>query len=98
VRPTELADMDRAAAIVESVVGTTPSRHTDDVGLLSVPVDDEDAFTAVVMRLKQEQIRVTELALRLASLDEVFLALTGHDAQERGDLDARERGNLEEES
>jgi oleandomycin transport system ATP-binding protein len=98
VRPTELTDLDRAAAIVESVVGTTPSRHTDDVGLLSVPVDDEDAFTAVVMRLKQEQIRVTELALRLASLDEVFLALTGHDAQERGDLDARERGNLEEES
>ena len=85
VRPTELADLDRVAAIVESVVGTPPSRHADDAGLLSIPVDDEDAFPAVVQRLKQEQIRVTELALRLASLDEVFLALTGHDAQERDD-------------
>jgi oleandomycin transport system ATP-binding protein len=85
VRPTELADLDRVAAIVESVVGSAPSRHADDAGLLSIPVDDEDAFPAVVHRLKQEQIRVTELALRLASLDEVFLALTGHDAQERDD-------------
>ena len=85
VRPTELTDLDRVSAIVESVVGVKPSGHADDAGLLSVPVDDEDAFPAVVQRLKQEQIRVTELALRLASLDEVFLALTGHDAQERGD-------------
>jgi oleandomycin transport system ATP-binding protein len=85
VRPTELTDLDRVSAIVESVVGMKPSGHADDAGLLSVPVDDEDAFPAVVQRLKQEQIRVTELALRLASLDEVFLALTGHDAQERGD-------------
>ena len=85
VRPTELSDLDRVSAIVESVVGVKPSGHADDAGLLSVPVDDEDAFPAVVQRLKQEQIRVTELALRLASLDEVFLALTGHDAQERGD-------------
>jgi len=83
VRPTELVDMDRISAIVESVVGVKPSGHADDVGLLSVPVDDEDAFPAVVQRLKQERIRVTELALRLASLDEVFLALTGHGAPER---------------
>jgi oleandomycin transport system ATP-binding protein len=85
VRPMELADLDRVGAIVESVVGVAPSRHADDAGLLSVPVDDEDAFAAVVMRLKEENIRVTELALRLASLDEVFMALTGHDAQERGE-------------
>jgi oleandomycin transport system ATP-binding protein len=83
VRPAELEDLDRIAAIVESAVGAAPSRHADDAGLLSVPVDDEDAFPAVVMRLKQERIPVTELALRLASLDEVFMALTGHDAQER---------------
>ena len=28
--------------------------------------------------------RVTELALRLASLDEIFMALTGHAAEEGG--------------
>ena len=35
--------------------------------------------------LQAERIEVTELALRLASLDEVFMALTGHTAAEDGD-------------
>jgi hypothetical protein len=63
-------------------VGQTPSRHPDDPGLLSVPVDDAEALPTVVRRLHEDGIAVTELALRLASLDEVFLALTGHPAQE----------------
>jgi oleandomycin transport system ATP-binding protein len=54
----------------------------DDPGLLSVPVEDEEALPTVVARLREERIGVTELALRLASLDEVFLALTGHAAEE----------------
>ena len=36
----------------------------------------------VVHRLGEQELAVTELALRLASLDEVFLALTGHGAEE----------------
>jgi len=36
----------------------------------------------VVGRLEAGQVEVTELALRLASLDEVFMALTGHTAEE----------------
>ena len=47
-------------------------------GLLSVAVDDPQVMPAVVDRLQAEQIEVTEMALRLASLDEVFMALTGH--------------------
>jgi oleandomycin transport system ATP-binding protein len=36
----------------------------------------------VVRRLDEAGIAVTELSLRLPSLDEVFLALTGHAAEE----------------
>jgi hypothetical protein len=36
------------------------------------------ALTAVAHQLEQAGIAVTEVGLRLASLDEVFLALTGH--------------------
>jgi len=46
----------------------------------SGPVDA--AHTVVVSQLQAGQIEVTELALRLASLDEVFMALTGHAAEE----------------
>ena len=40
------------------------------------------AFPNVVAALQRNDIAVTELALRLASLDEVFMALTGHAAEE----------------
>jgi oleandomycin transport system ATP-binding protein len=83
VRPTLPEDLPGVAAIVAAAVGTEPSPHADDPGLLSVPVDDADALPEVVRALQERQIPVTELALRLASLDEVFLALTGHTAEEK---------------
>ncbi|MEN3305229.1 MAG: oleandomycin transport system ATP-binding protein [Micromonosporaceae bacterium] len=82
VRPTQPGDLPRVAAIVAAAVGVEPSPHVDDPGLLSVPVDDAAALPDVVRALQERQIPVTELALRLASLDEVFLALTGHAAEE----------------
>jgi oleandomycin transport system ATP-binding protein len=82
VRPTDPADLPAVAAIVTAAVGVEPGRHVDDPGLLSVPVDDAEALPTVVRRLHEEQLAVTELALRLASLDEVFLALTGRTAEE----------------
>jgi oleandomycin transport system ATP-binding protein len=80
VRPADPADLTLAAGIVSAAVGRAPARTEEDPGLLSVPVDDAQVLPAVVSRLQAEQIEVTELALRLASLDEVFMALTGHTA------------------
>jgi oleandomycin transport system ATP-binding protein len=82
VRPADPADLTAAAGIVTAVVGATPASTQEDPGLLSVPVDDAQVLSAVVNGLAVAQIEVTELALRLASLDEVFLALTGHAAEE----------------
>jgi oleandomycin transport system ATP-binding protein len=82
VRPADPADLPAVAAVVETAVGTVPQPAPDDPGLLSVPVEDADPLPLVVARLQERRIRVTELALRLASLDEVFLALTGHTAEE----------------
>jgi oleandomycin transport system ATP-binding protein len=84
VRPADPQDLPQVAAIMESAVGTAPDRRPDDPGLLSVPVQDAAALPEVVHALRDWQIEVTELALRLSSLDEVFLALTGRDAAEEG--------------
>jgi oleandomycin transport system ATP-binding protein len=78
----DLADLTRVAGIVAATVGRAPVRTVEDPGLLSVPVDDAQVLPAVVSGLQAERIEVTELALRLASLDEVFMALTGHAAEE----------------
>jgi oleandomycin transport system ATP-binding protein len=81
VRPAEPGHLERVAAIVSESVGARP---TVDVvnALVSVPVSDGSSMPVVVRRLDEAGIAVTELSLRLPSLDEVFLALTGHAAEE----------------
>ena len=84
VRPADPADLSRVAGIVAAAVGRVPIRTEEDPGLLSVPVDDAQVLPAVVSGLQAERIEVTELALRLPSLDEVFMALTGHSTDKGG--------------
>ena len=86
VRPADPADLETAAAIITDIVGIAPASTAENPGLLSVAVDDAQILPAVVSRLTDAQIEVTELALRLASLDEVFMALTGHAAEEQAVL------------
>jgi oleandomycin transport system ATP-binding protein len=45
--------------------------------VLQVPVRGDEALTETVALLSAEGIAVTELALKLPGLDEVFAALTG---------------------
>jgi oleandomycin transport system ATP-binding protein len=79
VRPAEPGHLERVAAIVAESVGVRP---TVDVvnAVVSAPVPDGTSMPIVVRRLDEAGIAVTELSLRLPSLDEVFLALTGHTA------------------
>jgi oleandomycin transport system ATP-binding protein len=49
--------------------------------VLKVPVEDASALGAVVRRLEAAQIDVTELALQLPGLNEVFFSLTGRPAE-----------------
>jgi oleandomycin transport system ATP-binding protein len=75
VRLNDPADTDPAAAILTAVAGRTPERSSGHE--LVVPVPGDDQFYEIVARLREHAIGVTELSLRLPSLDEVFLALTG---------------------
>ncbi|MDS1268815.1 ATP-binding cassette domain-containing protein [Lipingzhangella sp. LS1_29] len=68
----------RATAIVEAVTERGVRHSGTEV---SAAVTDPAMLPAVVRQLDDAQIPVAELALRKPSLDEVFLALTGHTAQ-----------------
>ncbi|WP_432829894.1 ATP-binding cassette domain-containing protein [Dactylosporangium sp. CA-092794] len=74
VRPTDPAHLDTVATILSAVSGNQPESHGR--GVLSVPVTDDSAMTAVVRRLDEAGIGVMELSLHLPSLDEVFFTLT----------------------
>ncbi|MBQ0900579.1 ATP-binding cassette domain-containing protein [Micromonospora sp. U21] len=79
VRPSDLADLGTVTAIAGEVSGATPEVAQNAV---TVAVNDPGVLPAVVSRLDAAEIAVAELALRGASLDEVFLSLTGHRAED----------------
>ena len=74
VRVTDPADADRAAAVLAAVTGRSPERSTRLQ--LAVPVTRDDDFFQITAQLRHQAVDVSELSLRLPSLDEVFLALT----------------------
>jgi oleandomycin transport system ATP-binding protein len=79
VRPSSIADLDRIRPLLTRVGTREPEQPAPD--LLSVPVADDGALTIVVAALAAERISVSELSLRLPSLDEVFYSLTGQKQQ-----------------
>jgi oleandomycin transport system ATP-binding protein len=75
VRPVDEARLPDVSRVLTEVSGAQP--ESPRRGVLQVPVRDDSALTAAVARLAAEGIAVTELALKLPGLDEVFAALTG---------------------
>ena len=65
---------------VARILAETAGRASERTGRfeVTVAVDDDAALGAVVRRLDDAAIRVSELSLHLPSLDEVFMTLTGH--------------------
>ena len=90
------ADPDDVAAterILSSFAVGEDGTHTDGQ-LVTVTIADRSALGQVVRRLDAEGIVVDDLSLRRPSLDEVFLAITGHVAEEDSQMDeTRERSN-----
>jgi oleandomycin transport system ATP-binding protein len=79
VRPADPRQLPLVVTVVESL-----AHAKAEVGsvAVSVPVTDRAVLAEVVRRLDEEGVEVAELALRSASLDEVFLSLTGHPTEE----------------
>jgi oleandomycin transport system ATP-binding protein len=74
VRPTGSDDLPAVATLLSQVTGRDVEQP--GTGVLAVPADDEQLAT-VVAELARRRIAVTELALELPGLDEVFFTLTG---------------------
>jgi oleandomycin transport system ATP-binding protein len=80
-RPTNEMDIEATRKILASVVGEKESIHSDGQ-LVSVRAEDRSVLSKAIAALDEEGIEVDDLGLRRPSLDEVFLALTGHVAEE----------------
>jgi oleandomycin transport system ATP-binding protein len=81
VRPLRLADAAAAAAALTALAGRTGAgRPVAEGDLLTMHVPDEELVTAAAASLASAGIPVSHLAVRLPSLDEAFLAITGRHA------------------
>ena len=81
VTPASRADLSAAAELLERLTGATPAIVVES-GQVSVQVERGRALPPIIRAFDDRSIELAEFALRRASLDEVFLALTGHRAEE----------------
>jgi oleandomycin transport system ATP-binding protein len=79
VRPADPTDVGRVLTVVAELAGSDPEVEGQ---LVTAPVGDPGVLPAVVRRLDEAGVKIGELTLRSASLNEVFLSLTGHPAED----------------
>jgi len=80
VRLLDPAQRDDAERLLAEEVGTV--RLERDSAALTVPCADAERAAEAVARLSRSGVRIADFALGQPSLDEVFLSLTGHSAEE----------------
>ena len=83
VTPADLARLGEATAIIATRTGLSPSAVADS-GTVTVQVGDSAVLSALVRDLDEAGIAIDEFALRKATLEEVFLSLTGEGPDTEG--------------
>ena len=80
-QPADAADLVATEKILASFGDGEHTTHNDGQ-LISIRINDRSALGQAVRQLDEAGIVVDDLSLRRPSLDEVFLAVTGHVAEE----------------
>ena len=74
---------------MERVLGEEPVL-TPEARRMNIALQRSDQAVDVLVGLREQQIHIDSVTVQKPSLDEVFLALTGHDTGETdGDADSR---------
>lgn len=86
IRPSDPGELERMAAAVtraglDDIAGATADH---DGGVVNVPIISDEQLTAVVAVLGHQGFALAGISTHLPSLDEVFLAVTGHKASGTG--------------
>jgi ABC-2 type transport system ATP-binding protein len=80
------ADLHLAAQVVRRVVGGEPVL-TPESARMTVPLEGADGAADVLIALRQADVPIASVSVEAPTLDEVFLALTGHDTGEAEEQD-----------
>ena len=80
-------DLADAAQVVSQLVTEDPVL-TPATGGMNVPLVDADQAAEILIALRQSNLSISSVTVQKPTLDEVFLALTGHDAADQTAEDA----------
>ena len=81
VRVTNRRDLERASSLV-ATLGSGPPRLDSDLNQVSLPIKGgAQVLIAAGRAIDDNGIALEDLGIRRPSLDDVFLALTGHTAE-----------------
>ena len=89
-RPADPTDLPATERILATVADGNDGVHADGQ-LVTVTIADQSALGQAVRRLDEAGIAVDDLSLRRPSLDEAFLAITGHSDQKKPQEHLEER-------
>ncbi|WP_291037034.1 ATP-binding cassette domain-containing protein [Herbiconiux sp.] len=81
LRLADAGSLERARHAILDVLGVE-SVLTPEAGRITAPMSDPDSVTDLLIRLRADGIAIEELSVQQPTLDEVFLALTGHPADD----------------
>jgi ABC-2 type transport system ATP-binding protein len=81
LRLLDPAQTAQAVDVVRRVVGDEPVL-TPEAGGINVPLPDANRAADVLIGLRQQELLITSATVQKPTLDEVFMALTGHGADE----------------
>ncbi|MFB2582281.1 ATP-binding cassette domain-containing protein [Herbiconiux sp. P15] len=79
LRLADAGSLERARHAILDVLGVE-AVLTPEAGRITAPMSDPDTVTDLLIRLRADGIAIEELSVQQPTLDEVFLALTGHTA------------------
>jgi oleandomycin transport system ATP-binding protein len=87
VIPANRSDVTATTELLAQLTGETPTVNAES-GQVAVQVEGGKSLPHVARAFDDASIELAEFALRRASLDEVFLSLTGHRAEEAEQAEA----------
>lgn len=96
LRLAEGADQSLAVEVVSKVLDEQPVL-TPESGRMNVALKNADQAADVLIALRQADIELTSINVDKPTLDEVFLALTGHDTQEADENEEHQESDDEPE-
>ncbi len=76
LRLADTTDTGAALRTVSAILGVGAA--SPEVGSITAPMANPDLVTDLLVTLRERGVRLTELSVQKPTLDEVFLAITGH--------------------